>query len=127
MATTLEANHYTLTGIGIRGSVDTSSITGRPLASVEVDGVEVPSPVVDVTERGIEVAGVVSAVPDDRTVSVLLFLPRLNLEHCESATWSGVALLTTSLQSIGGPQLVRGATHDYAVRPLAGTAEAVQF
>jgi hypothetical protein len=127
MTVTSEANHYSISGVGIRGAVDTSSISGKPVASLEIDGTSVPDLTLDDTERGLEVSGVVSAIPDDRTEYVTVFLPRVGVEDNSAATWTGLALVTTALQSLGGLRLVGGARHEYAVRPVGGTAERVEF
>ena len=122
-----EASHYSISGVGIHGTVDTSSITGKPVASLEVDGTSVPELTLNETERGLEVSGIVSAIPDDRTEYVTVFLPRVGVEDNSAMPWTGLALVTTALQSLGGPRLIGGARHDYAVRPVGGTAESVEF
>jgi hypothetical protein len=127
MTITAEANHYSISGIGIHGAVDTSSISGEPVASLEVDGTPVPHLSFNDTERGLEVSGVVSAVPDNKTEYVTVFLPRVGVEDNAAVTWTGLALITTALQSFAGPSLIGGARHDYAVRPVGGTAEKVDF
>jgi hypothetical protein len=124
---TSEANHYSISGVGIRGTVDTSSFTGKPAASLEVDGTSVDDPTLNETERGLEVSGIVSAIPDDRTEYVTVFVPRVGVDDGSATTWTGVALVTTALQSFGGPSLISGARHDYVVRPVGGTAERVEF
>jgi hypothetical protein len=127
MTVTSDANHYSISGVGILGTVDTSSITGKPVASLEVDGTSVPDLTLNETERGLEVSGIVSAIPDDRTEHVTVFLPGVGVEGNSAMTWTGIALVTTALQSLGGPSRIGGARHDYAVRPVGGTAERVEF
>jgi hypothetical protein len=124
---TSEANHYVLEGGGVTGTVDTTSFGGAPQLNVEVDGTSLQDPTLEETARGLEVTGVLSVIPDDRTVSATVFLPRVNIGDAPSVAFSGIALVTTALQSFGGPNLVSGAVHSYAVRPVAGTAQSVEF
>jgi hypothetical protein len=124
---TSEANHYVLEGGGVTGTVDTTSFGGGPQLDVAVDGTALQGPTLEETPRGLEVTGVLSAIPDDRTISATLFLPRVNVGEDPSVAFSGIALVTTALQSFGGPNLLSGAVHSYAVRPVAGTAQAVEF
>ena len=124
---TSEANHYVLEGGGVTGTVDTTSFGGPPQLNVEVDGTVLQGPTLEQTARGLEVTGVVSAIPDDRTVSATIFLPRVNIGEEPSVAFSGIALVTTALQSFGGPNLLTGPVHSYAVRPVAGTAQSVDF
>jgi hypothetical protein len=119
------ANHYVLDGIGILGTIDTTSFGGGPLVSLEVDGIKVQDAELEQTARGFEVSGIVSAVPDDRTVSVTVLVPAVNISASESVTFSGLAVVTTALQSFA-PGLLTGALHEYAARPVAGTAQVVE-
>jgi hypothetical protein len=119
------ANHYEVSGHGIRAVVDTAGIDGRPRVSLAVDGTTVEGATLRETERGIELDGVVAEVFDARVVLVSVLLPRVNLDG-DPATFPCLAILTTSLTSIGGPGLVSGALQSYELRPLAGTASIVE-
>jgi hypothetical protein len=119
------ANHYEVSGHGVRAVVDTAGIDGRPIASLQIDGRTVDDATVSSTERGIEIDGVVAETFDAQVVLVGVILPRVNLDQ-DSETVSGLAILTTSRTSIGGPGLVRGSLQSYEVRPLAGTASFVE-
>jgi hypothetical protein len=120
-----QANHYVVTGGGIEAVVDTTSISGRPVVSLTVDGTSIADPSFAVTARGIVVDGVVKTVPDSHTIGICLTIPEVNLSE-PVVTFAGYAALTTALTSIGGPALVPGPRHLYELRPVAGTASAVQ-
>lgn len=118
------ANHFTLAGGGIKGTVDTTSFTGDPLIDITVDGTQVVSPSLVDTENGFEVSAVVEQVPDSHTVRLNLLLPHVNLAG-NPVRFTGVGMLTTALTTIGGEPLVDGVVHHYDVRTVSGTAEAV--
>ena len=114
------AQHYTFTGKGLSGVLDLSDISGRPSASLLVDGHKV-EPAIEEKGAGIRLRARVSATPDLETVEIELTLPDVNVP-ADTATFAGVAILTTARTSIGGPGLVRGAVQSYEVRPVAGQA-----
>lgn len=118
-----DANHYVLTG-GVTGTVDTTSITGRPIISVAVDGTAVADAELRRTPIGLEVSGLVEQVPDLKTVTVTMILPIVRLQFGEQITAAGVALITTTRTSIA-PQILEGALQTYEVRPVAVTASVV--
>lgn len=118
-----DANHYVLTG-GVTGTVDTTSITGRPIVSIEVDGTAVADAELRQTPLGLEVSGLVEQVPDLKTVTVTILLPTVRLQFGEQLACAGVALLTTTRTSIA-PQILEGALQTYEVRPVAATASIV--
>jgi hypothetical protein len=120
------ANHYVLAGSGVEGTVDTSSITGKPVIDVRVGGRAVSTPELVESDLGLEVRGIVESIPDLRTVQLNLIMPVVNVQD-GPLPFAGVALLTTTRTSIGGPGLVEGPLQDYELRPVSGTAEAVQF
>ena len=120
-----QANHYVVTGGGIEAVVDTTSISGRPVASLTVDGTAIADPSFAVTARGIVVDGVVETVPDSHTVGICLTIPEVNLSE-PVVTFAGYAALTTALTTIGGTTLVSGSLHVYELRPMAGTASAAE-
>ena len=120
-----QANHYVVTGGGIEAVVDTTSITGRPVVSLTVDGTAIADPSFAVTARGIVVDGIVETIPDSHTISICLTIPEVNLGEPVVA-FAGYAALTTALTTIGGPALVSGSLHLYELRPVAGTASAAE-
>jgi hypothetical protein len=115
------AQHYIFAGKGLTGVLDLSSISGRPIASLTVDGHEVIEPSVREKRTGIVLRGQVSATPDLESVEVELLIPHVNLP-AEADTFAGVAVLTTERTSIAGPRLVEGAVQSYELRPVAGQA-----
>jgi hypothetical protein len=118
------ANHFTLAGGGVRGTVDTTSFTGSPSIDITVDGTPIIDPSLVDTENGFEVTAVVEQVPDSHTVRLTLLLPHVNLAG-KPKRFTGVGILTTARTTIGGESLVDGVVHHYDVRAVNGTADAV--
>jgi hypothetical protein len=118
------ANHFTLAGGGIKGTVDTTSFTGSVVIDITVDGAQVIEPSLVDTQNGFEVSAVVEQVPDSHTVRLTLLLPHVNLAG-KPKRFTGVGILTTARTTIGGEPLVDGVVHHYDVRAVSGTAEAV--
>ena len=90
-----DANHYVLTG-GVTGTVDTTSISGRPVVAVEVDGTPVTDAALRQTPTGLEVSGVVEQVPNVKTVIITILLPAVRVRFGDQVTCSGVALIMTT-------------------------------
>lgn len=124
MNTTAAANHFVLAG-SIDGTVDTSGPAGTPVVDIRLDGNPMANAKVCEVDDGIEVTAVVTQVPDQSTVRLRMLIPRVNV-GADGIVFAGVALLITELTTVGGPDLVQGPVHLYDVRPVAGTAEAVQ-
>lgn len=118
------ANHFTLAGGGVKGTVDTTSFTGGPAIDITVDGVPANAPSLVDTRNGFEVNAVLEQVPDSHTVRLTLLLPHVNLAG-EPTGFRGVGVLTTARTTIGGESLVDGVVHSYDVRSVSGTADAV--
>ena len=121
---TRPANHYVLAG-SIDGIVDTSGLGGEPSVNIRLDEKPLNDAELRDGDSGIEVTALVEQVPDLRTVRLRLLIPRVNVA-ADAAVFAGVALVTTELTTVGGPHLVEGPLHLYDVRPVAGTAEAVE-
>jgi hypothetical protein len=121
---TRPANHYVLVG-SIDGIVDTSGVGGAHTVNIRLDGNPLENAVLRDGDDGIEVTALVEQVPDLRSVRLRLILPRVNV-GVDATVFAGVGLLTTELTTVGGPQLVEGPLHLYDVRPVAGTADAVE-
>lgn len=122
--TTRSANHYVLSGT-IDGVVDTSGLGGAPTVDVRFEGNSLRDAELHLGDGGIEVTAVVDQIPDRRSVRLKLILPRVNVAD-DVVVFAGVALVVTESTTIGGPDLVQGPVHSYDVRPLAGTADAVE-
>jgi hypothetical protein len=118
------ANHFTLAGGGVKGTVDTTSFTGSPSIDITVDGTPIIDPSLVDTENGFEVTAVVEQVPDSHTVRLTLLLPHVNLAG-KPKRFTGVGILTTARTTIGGESLLDGVVHHYDVRAVNGTADAV--
>jgi len=118
------ANHYVLIGKGIDAVVDTASVSGSAVVSLNVDGQQVVDPSFASTQHGLVIEGTVEVVPDSHSIDICLTIPEVNQSE-EYVTFTGFAALTNALTSIGGPGLVRGALYLYEIRPVAGTASRV--
>lgn len=79
------------------------------------------------TEFAVQVTVTIEAVPDLRSVTLTLLLPAINLREGRESPVETLAILTTSLTSIGGPQLVEGQIQRYQTIELMGEAQAVDF
>jgi hypothetical protein len=121
---TRPANHYVLVGT-IDGIVDTAAAGGAATIDIRVDGKPLEKAELNDSDDGVEVTALAEQVADLRSVRLRLILPRVNVAD-DAAVFGGVALLTTELTNIGGPQLVKGPLHMYELRPVAGTADAVE-
>ncbi len=118
------ANHYVLIGKGIDAVVDTAGMSGTAVISLSVDGHQIEDPSFASTQHGIVIEGTVEVVPDSHSTDIRLTVPEVNQSE-EYVIFTGYAVLTTALTSIGGPGLVSGALHLYEIRPVAGTASRV--
>jgi hypothetical protein len=119
------ANHFTLAGGGLKGTVDTTSLTGDPAVDITVDGQQVVDPSLVDTQNGFEVTAVVEQVPDSHTVRLTLLVPHVNLTAGKPRRFTGVGILATARTTIGGESLVDGVVHRYDLRSVNGTAEVV--
>lgn len=118
------ANHFTLAGGGVKGTVDTTSFSGSAIIDITVDGQQAIGPNLVDTQNGFEVSAVIEQVPDSHTVRLTLLLPHVNLVD-KSERFTGAGILTTARTTIGGEPLVDGVVHHYEARAVSGTAEAV--
>ena len=118
-----DADRYVLAG-GVVGTVDTTSITGRPVVAVAVDGTSVTDAELRRSPLGLEVSATVEQVPDLKTVTITIFLPNVRHELGEQIVCSGVALITTTHTGVAA-QLLHGPLQTYEVRPVAVTANFV--
>jgi hypothetical protein len=121
---TRPANHYVVVGT-IDGIVDTSGLTGAPVVDIRLDGKPIENAQLHDCDDGIEVTALVEQVADLRSVRLRLILPKVNV-GADATPFAAVAVLTTELTTIAGPDLVEGPLHFYEVRPVGGTADAVE-
>ncbi len=119
------ANHFVVSGAGIDGTIDVSSISGEAMVSLTIDGRALRAPGLEITREGIVVRAIHEEVPDSHTLLVTVIIPQVNLDS-EPQMGAGFAVLTTARTSIGGPGLVSGPVQLYELRPLALTASVVE-
>ncbi len=119
------ANHFVVSGAGIDGAIDTTSISGQGTVSLTVDGRALRAPSLETTREGIVVRAIHEEVPDSHTLVVTVSIPQVNLDS-EPQTGAGFAVLTTARTSIEGPGLVSGPLQLFELRPLAVTASIVE-
>jgi hypothetical protein len=119
-----EADHFVFSGEGISGVADTTSLTGKPTGSIEVDGATADELVLEHAPEGWIARAHLSRVPDGPSRSVTLVLPRVNL-HEDTVEFTAFAVVVTTRSRIGGPRFVKGALQRYDVRPITGTASLV--
>jgi len=118
------ANHYVLAG-PIAGTVDTSGVGGSPVISVDFDGQPVHDPQLEQTPFGLQVIALIDARPDLDSRHLLLLLPDVNVSGGPVSV-PAVAAVVTTRTSFGGPRLVEGPLHSYAIHPVSASASAVQ-
>ena len=119
------ANHFDVSGAGIDGAIDLTSLAGNALVSLTVDGRALRDPSLETTREGIVVNAIHEEIPDDHTLLVTLTIPQVNPDS-GSQTAAGFAVLTTARTSIGGPGLVPGPLQLFELRPLTVTASIVE-
>lgn len=119
-----QANHYVLDGV-VAGTVDLTSITGRPAVSLHVDGDPVTEAAIAESALGVQVTGVVTGEPERERRHVLVLLPRVNLVERE-ADVRGLAVVALSPVTAGGPAVVEGAVERYHLHNVTGLASAVE-
>jgi hypothetical protein len=114
--TTRPANHYVVVGSGVEATIDISTLSGEPSISVLIDGTPFSSQGFSRSEHGIELSGVLEAVPDSHTIYRLI-VPSVNVD-AGALPFAGLVLLTTALTPLA-PELVEGAMHRYRHAPWA--------
>ena len=130
IATLQQQNLFVVKGNGIEITYSTSSVGGPSLLSykdrqrtLRFQGDEICQ--LD-TEIGQQVTVIIEQIPDLRTVTFTLLLPTINLDERESR-FRTIGIITTHWDSIGGPDLVKGALQTYRLKELKGTAQLVNF
>ncbi|MGH8886651.1 MAG: hypothetical protein ACRDYX_16045 [Egibacteraceae bacterium] len=127
-----EANLFTFTGRNdTQITYSTTSITGEPRLSYHDatrdqsfsgDDIMVAS-----SPLGTLVTVTLEMIPDLSTLTATLVLPGINLRNGEKVRFRTLAILTTNLTTIGGPQFVTGPLQTYEVVKLRGVAQHVEF
>jgi hypothetical protein len=121
----IAANHYVLDG-AVAGTVDTSSLTGDPVVSLQFNGADLQDPQLRESFAGLEVSALIGARPDLDSQELLVLLPRVNILD-EPVVFAGLGVVVTTRTTIGGPKLINGAVHSYEIHPVAGNASVVEF
>jgi hypothetical protein len=115
----------------IQISFSTSSFAGEPLLHFrrgdEIHSFRGEEIRAVATEFAVQVTVTIEAVPDMRAVTLTLLLPAINLPERRESPVETIAIVTTSLTSIGGPRLVKGQIQSYQTINLTGEAQAVDF
>ncbi|HEY2284827.1 MAG TPA: hypothetical protein VGH88_03685 [Streptosporangiaceae bacterium] len=119
------ANHFVVSGAGIDGTVDITSVSGEGLVSVTVDGRALRAPSLGTTREGLVIRAIHEEDPDSHTLVVTMTIPQVNID-AGPQTGAGFAVLTTARTSIGGPGLVSGPLQLFELRPLTVTASGVE-
>jgi len=80
---------------------------------------------VEITETslGSVVTVYVDANPDLNVLTFSLLVPDVNIENSEKESVTTIGIMTNSLTSIGGPDLVDGQIDFYEAHTLVGTAD----
>lgn len=131
MADIAAPNLYELACANDLVTYSTSSIDGSPRFSFQ-DGdrsFSASGPEISArpTDLGTEVTVTLESIPDDRTVTLTLLIPGVNLAEETEASVDTVLIETTNRTSIGGPRLVNGQLQTYRTTRLHGTARIVDF
>jgi len=131
MADITEPNLFQLACEGVTVTYSTSSIDGSPRfsfqdadRSLSASGQQIGT---RPTDLGTEVTVTLESIPDDRTVTLTLLVPGVNLGDGTEAAVDTVLIETANLTSIGGPRLVDGQLQTYRTTELHGTAQLVDF
>lgn len=111
------ANRYEIHGKGVRGVID-----GESTVSLAVDGRELTAATLTPTGQGLVIDAVVDRVFDRHSPEIQILLPQVNVDE-EPVIFAGLATLTTSLTTVGGPRFVPGPVHVYESRPSLGRRE----
>ena len=118
------ANHYVLDGI-VTGTIDTAGITGRPVLSLRFGDEELPDAQLGDVFAGLQVTASLAGVPELFERHLTLLVPAVNTRS-EAVPFVGVAMVTTTRTSIGGPRLVEGPLQRYEIHPVGGIASIVE-
>jgi hypothetical protein len=119
------ANHYTFEGKGISGGADTTSVSGRPLVTLTVDGHELHPPKIDRGPLGLTVQSAVDHAAYGYNRSIILVLPEVHTANGDER-FDGLAILVKQLTSLSGPSGVKGPLEIYEVRAVSGHASVVE-
>jgi hypothetical protein len=92
---------------------------------VDFDGRQVQDPQLEQTPFGLQIIALIETRPELDSRHLLLLLPDVNVTDAPVPV-AAVAAVVTTRTSIGGPQLVDGPLHSYAIHPVSASASVVQ-
>lgn len=126
-----EANRFTLTGRNdTQITYSTTTLTGEPQLSYHDKTRDQSFSGDDITVTasplGTLVTVTLEVIADLSTLTATLVLPGINLRDRKKVRFRTLAILTTNLTTIGGPQLVTGPLQTYEVVKLRGVAQHVE-
>ena len=120
----MAANHYVFTGI-VTGTIDTAGVTGKPVLSLRFGADELANAQLSEVIAGLQVTASLGGVADLLERDLTLLVPVVNTAS-EAVPFVGVAMVTTTRTSIGGPRLVDGPLQRYEIHPIGGIASIVE-
>jgi hypothetical protein len=120
----MSANHFVVDGI-VTGTIDTAGLTGEPVLSLRFGDDKLLDAQLSDSIAGIQVTASLTGVPDLFQRHLTLLVPRVNTA-CDAVPFAGVAMVTTTRTSIGGPRLVEGPLQRYEIHPVSGIASIVE-
>lgn len=131
MADVAAPNLYELACADVLVTYSTSSIDGSPRfsyqdedSSFSASGAEIAT---RPTDLGTEVTVTLESIPDERTVTLTLLVPGVNLGDGTEASIDTVLVETTNRTGIAGPASLDGQLQTYRTTRLHGTARLVTF
>jgi len=116
----MSANRYVVDGV-VTGTIDLAGITGKPVVSLRFGDDGLPDAELHGGLDGLRVTASLAGTPDLFERHLTLLIPKVNTAS-DAVPFAGVALVTTTRTSIGGPQLVDGPLQRYEIHPVHGTA-----
>lgn len=121
-----EPNEYELSRDDITLTYSTTSFAGPPSFSFRDAGREFHFSGEQIrtraTDLGTEVTVTLENIPDDRTVTLTLLVPAINLGEEKEVPFDTAAIETTSHTTIGGTRSITGPLQTYRVIELHGIA-----
>lgn len=119
-----QANHFTFAGQGTEGVFDTTSVTGEPIGSIQVDGYEGSDFDLSIGMEGL-IARFVLDVTDGPGRAATVLLPDTNIND-GAVPIEGLLVITIIRVSLGERDSATGPLQRFETRTIAGTASIVQ-
>jgi hypothetical protein len=123
------ANEYTLKGKGLSIRYSGTSLTGKPVLSVEwkrkKENFQMDRIRTVTSDLGTLVSVDLEATPDRDVIKLVIAIPPVNLNG-KPKSIKTLAVVATHYTSIGGPRLVKGPLITYRTVELEGKASHVE-